>query len=180
MQVMNGDTFTDDLNSIKKDRDAGMYYDLFRTLFNPSEPIAHLIDNKLQSRHLVPREFIGAHYRAFYRTRDTKVGVNPDSISNFKQLMQLTVHQHSILGGPIYFASESQLAIIEAQRIAKEFQCPIVTFPHEEDALHLDKTEDWMARNASDFYSAFVDVLVMVDSHCITHSKGGFGQFASL
>jgi hypothetical protein len=184
-QVLNGDNCTDNFNSVEKDRASGIaeyekiYHDLFRALFKPSEPIAHLIDKKLQSRHLSPGEFVGAHYRAFYKTKDRKKSV---SLRAIKAEVANAINCASVLypGAPIYFSSESQVAIEEVKTYAKKLNHQIVTFPHEDDPLHLDKTMDWMSRNASDFYSVFVDMLVLGDSRCITFNEGGYGRFASL
>jgi hypothetical protein len=47
--------------------------DLFYTLFKPSQPIAKLVQDKLQSANLVPNEFATSHYRAFYAIEHRKI-----------------------------------------------------------------------------------------------------------
>jgi hypothetical protein len=46
--------------------------------------------------------------------------------------------------------------------------------------LHIEKTVDWDRRPPSDFYSTFVDFLVMASGRCMAYGGGGFGKFAGM
>jgi hypothetical protein len=56
----------------------------------------------------------------------------------------------------------------------------IVTFDDEQEALHLDKTDQWKSGNITDFFPTFVDLLIMAESKCMSLGAGGFGRFANI
>merc|ERR1719253_1409224 len=57
-------------------------------------------------------------------------------------------------GAPVFFASDSHVAMIYAQQ--------------------------WKSGNVSDFYPTFVDLLIMAEARCMSHGVGGFGVFANI
>jgi hypothetical protein len=83
-------------------------------------------------------------------------------------------------GKPIYFASDLSRAIDVANKYGKTKSVDIVSRTHQSSPLHLDKADGLHNRKPSDFYDTFVDLYLMGMSRCVSHSKGGFGQWASL
>ena len=155
-----------------------VYHDLFRALFSPAPPVAELIHEKMKAASLSPGEYAIAHYRAFYDIEHAK-----EKRSN-KQIVAASINAVKCAselrpGGPVYFASDSKVAVDTVRKYANQENRSIVTFESEE-ALHIDRTDDWEARPASDFYSVFVDLFMMANGRCVTYGQGGFGRYALL
>ncbi|KAL3897316.1 MAG: hypothetical protein SGARI_006952, partial [Bacillariaceae sp.] len=67
-------------------------------------------------------------------------------------------------GAPDYFASDSQQSIEAVRRSAEKRRRAVVTIHEEaEEALHLDKADNWEYRNASEYFPTFVDLLMMAN-----------------
>jgi hypothetical protein len=102
----------------------------------------------------------------------------------------------------IYFASDSDTALEAVQSYTPDATASspndnnlpkVITFRQEESSssssssalagknnVFIDDTKNWEKRPVSDFYPAFVDLLVMAESMCQLYGVGGFGSFASL
>lgn len=161
-----------------------MYHDLFRAMFAPSPPIQRLLQHKMDSTHLVPGEYTTAHYRAFYAIEDTKHTKTNSTLKRFaKHAVECAAELRP--GVPIYFASDSKIAIDTVRAYASspenEKGIYIITFADEteNEALHLDKIAEWETQ-PSDYYATFVDLLIMSNARCLTYGQGGFGLFAAL
>ena len=117
------------------------------------------------------------------------------------KLIQQQPSAGSIMQPPpaIYFASDSDTALEAVQSYTPisssqdDNNLPkVITFRQEKvssssssalagkNNVHIDDTKDWEKRPVSDFYPAFVDLLVMAESMCQLYGVGGFGSFASL
>jgi hypothetical protein len=155
-----------------------IYHDLFLALFSPSPPIAKQVDEKMKAADLSPGEYAIAHYRAFYAIEHEK---EQRSTSQLSVAAITAANCASVLrpGGPVYFASDSKIAVDAVRNYARTGNHSIVTFDSPE-ALHLDQTEDWESRPPSDFYSVFVDLYLMSNGRCVTYGQGGFGRYALL
>ncbi|KAG7366361.1 hypothetical protein IV203_029031 [Nitzschia inconspicua] len=162
-----------------------MYHDLFRTLFVPTPPIQRLIHQRMTSANLIPGNYTTAHYRAFYAIENQK---HTKTKGTLRRFARHAVDCAAALrpGVPIYFASDSKVAIDTVREYASnnaEYTNgpSVITFANEseKEALHLDKAPGWKTQ-PSDYYATFVDILIMSNASCISYGQGGFGLFAAL
>ncbi|VEU43544.1 unnamed protein product, partial [Pseudo-nitzschia multistriata] len=153
--------------------------DLFFSIFQLAPPIAKLVQQHLDSANLVRGEFAAAQYRAFHHVADNKTKVTDATLQKSTR-NALNCASQIQPGVPIFFASDSQVAVNTARFINdKHPDRHIVTFDGDQEALHLDKMNTWTSGNVSDFYSAFVDLLVMAEAKCISIGRGGYTRFAN-
>lgn len=155
-----------------------VYHDLFSTLFKPSPPIEEMVMAKMQTDHLTPGEYSVAHYRAFYGIEDEK---QTRAASTLESLAINAVNCASVFrpGGPVYFASDSKIAV-DAVKKYGETKNRSISVLEGDEPLHIDKYGPENPRSPSDFYSVFVDLLLMANGRCVTYGQGGFGRFALL
>mmetsp|Transcript_22196 Transcript_22196/g.32767 ORF Transcript_22196/g.32767 Transcript_22196/m.32767 type:complete len:453 (+) Transcript_22196:119-1477(+) len=151
-----------------------VFHDLFRLVFDPHPSIAKILREELAVSGLTPGHYAVAHYRAFYARASRKP----------ERIMKMTLNAINCAsqlrpGGPIYFASDSLLALATAREYAKNNLYSVVTIENQEP-LHLDKAGNWSERKPSDFYSIFVDLYLMAMGRCLTFGQGGFGRFGLL
>jgi hypothetical protein len=148
-------------------------------LFELSPPIAKLVHDKLKSANLVPGKFSTCQYRAFYGVENKKLVVDEDVLTQ-KSRNALNCASSIQPGDPIFFASDSQVAVRFARKMSETTDRKIVVFDEAKEALHLDKRYQWTSGNVSDFYPTFVDLFIMAEAKCMSHGVGGFGRFANL
>jgi hypothetical protein len=149
---------------------------MFRAIFQPSPPIAKLVNEQLKG--LVPNEYSVAHFRAFYKIKKELVHL-PQQKQGAITAVNCASQLHP--GVPIYFASESSFSMKTAQDYGRQLNHTIVINQNTDDPLHLDfACRGNVTRQISDYYQSFVDLLVMGNGRCVAHGKGGFGPFASL
>lgn len=151
-----------------------VFHDLFRLVFDPSPTIARILRREIAEAGLVPGHYAVAHYRAFY----ARASRRPQFIIK-STLNAINCASQLRPGGPIFFASDSLLALATARDYAKNNSFSIVTIENQEP-LHLDKAENLTERNPSDFYSIFVDLYLMAMGRCLSFGQGGFGRFGLL
>lgn len=149
-----------------------VYGPLFWTLFEPSPPVAAALDAEMSAANLHAGEYAAAHLRAFY-------GKNPFPDDQIKGLTVNAIQCASELrpGVPVFFTSDSKLAIDHADRYGKHMHRPIITIDRGKEALHLDKAS---SRDPADYYDVFLDVLHFANAKCISHAQGGFGRLGVL
>jgi hypothetical protein len=156
-----------------------VFRDLWYTVFEPSPPVAKLVRDKLTSANLVPGKFSTSQFRAFYAIEHKKeLRTNHDLAVKTRNALNCASFLQA--GDPIYFASDSQYAVRFARELGEDMGYPIITFDDENEALHLDKRDQWKSGNVADFYPTFVDLLVMAEAKCVAHGVGGYGRFANL
>ena len=160
-----------------------VFHDLFQTLFEPSPPIKQIIKTTMQESGLVSGEYVTAHYRAEYgkevarhpKLRDPKF---------LREMAQNAVNCASSLlpGKPIFFASDSSIALNAIIDFKGHTDHPIVMFQRKEASpLHLDRlSNETHPTIPSDYYSTFVDLFLAGSAKCLVFGRGGFGRFASL
>jgi len=151
-----------------------IYHDLFRYLFEPSPPVAALVDEQMKKHNLIPGEYSIAHYRAFYAKEDKKEIFSEESLQ--KDAINVANCGSELRpGGPVYFASDSKVAVEAAVAYGKENNRTIVAFDGPEP-IHIEK--EWQGRKVSEFYSIFVDLYLMGNGRCVAFGRGGFGRYA--
>jgi hypothetical protein len=155
-----------------------IYHKVFRALFKASPPIEILVNDIRSRDELIAGQYAVAHYRAFYAIEDKKDKV---PIDTHRLLAINAANCASKLrpGGPVYFASDSKVAVDAVKDYATEYNYPISVLESDE-ALHIDKFSKDDQRSPSEFYSIFVDLLLMAEGQCVSYGKGGFGRFALL
>ncbi|KAL3904059.1 MAG: hypothetical protein SGARI_005100, partial [Bacillariaceae sp.] len=175
-----------DPNEVAKGNYAGwnsyetIFHDLFRSLFKPSLPIARLVQEKMESANLTAGNYVSCHHRAFYAIEDKKHKRKSRHLQK-KALNAVNCASNIMPGATVYFASDSQQSIDAVRHLAKNRHRPIVTIHEDtEEALHLDKADEWESRHPSEYYPTFVDLLLMANGRCTAYGEGGFGRFASL
>jgi hypothetical protein len=154
------------------------YHDMFRSMFTPVPPIAQLTLQRLKSTSLTPGLFAGAHFRAFYGTNDEKTIPHKWQ----RKWAINAVNCASILqpGSPVYFASDSIIAVQAVQEYASTENRSIVTLPNDHDPIPIEMAPGWESRPASDLYTIFVDLLLLGSGRCVAYGSGGYGRYASL
>lgn len=147
-----------------------LYHDMFRVLFEPSPPVAKEVDAAMARLKLMPGEYVGAHLRALYARTERPY--------NESRVMGINaIHCASQLrpGGPVYFATDSIDAFNAVREYAKNHSYNVVGLTHHDNPFHLDKASNWTTRKPSEYYPAFIDLYMLGQSRCLTHSNGGYG-----
>jgi hypothetical protein len=154
-----------------------VFHKLFRAFFTPVPRVASLLSGKMEQHGLVPGQYVAAHLRAMYGNREHR------DVEEIVKLAVLGVNCASNLlpGAPIYFASDTSLAVDAAMSYSTMHGLPVVSFEFDAgDPIHLDKDDDWKTRNASAYDSTFADLYMLAQSRCVAYSNGGYGTFGSL
>ena len=149
-----------------------VYHDLFRTVFEPSPPVASLVNAAMEQMGLVPGHYSAAHVRALYGRQHR----NPNETALIS-LNAVNCASELRPGGPVYFAADTKHAVDVVRGYATQHQLPIRFTAHPTEPLHLDKFENWTTSPPSDFYASFVDLYLLAQSRCVAYSNGGFGTF---
>ncbi|KAL3945400.1 MAG: hypothetical protein SGBAC_000533 [Bacillariaceae sp.] len=168
------ETAVTDMKKAHSDRYHLIYHDLFRYLFEPSPPVAALIDEQMKKHNLIPGEYSIAHYRAFYAKEDQKHIFSEENLQN-DAINVANCGSELRPGGPVYFASDSKVAVEAAVAYGKSHNRTIVAFDGPEP-VHIEK--EWQGRAVSEFYSIFVDLYLMGNGRCVAFGRGGFGRYA--
>jgi hypothetical protein len=188
---INAEYYTDEYiwnaNHTGWDMYQAMYHDLFRALFVPSEPIAALVQRKMESAQLVPGMYAMAHYRAFYAIEDRKGKRANLTLRNYA-IHAVQCASAINPGVPVYFASDSKFSVNAVREYAngadaRKKNLTIVTFSTTEtdqEPLHIGMVKDWEGIPPSEFYPTFVDLLLMANGRCLSYGQGGYGQYAAL
>lgn len=150
-----------------------VYHDVWRALFTPSPPIQKLVREQMRRFNLRPGSYVAAHMRGLYAVQERKAS----------QLYKMAVNALNCASnlrptGPIYFASDSKVAIDHVvAKVAPEKSTQIVALQRDYEPLHLEKALNWENRTAKDYYDTFVDLYLLGMSRCLTYNVGGYGQW---
>jgi hypothetical protein len=168
---------------------AEVYHDLFRVFFQPAPALQGLMQRTLQattsintSTFLIPGDYSVAHYRAEYGrevARHPKL-TEPSFLKHVAlNALRCASELQASTRKPIYFASDSPIALETVRQLAVKLNYPILTFDRTEKVpLKLDDCTN--TSQPSDYYSTFVDLYLAGNGKCVTYGRGGFGRFASL
>ena len=155
------------------------YHSIFRALFQPSPPVANIINSFFQATGLIPGKYVVAHQRALYDVKNMVDAVPRDKVvSQAIHAIHCASQLHPNV--PIFFASDSAVGIQAIRTLSASYPRPIVT--READGmpplhLELDSRNASRQRLPSAFYATFVDLWIMGSGSCVAYGKGGFGQW---
>jgi hypothetical protein len=153
-----------------------VFHEIFRRLFEPVPRVAWLIDSKMSSQNITKGEYAAVHLRAMYGNRQHRDHQETIDLA----VLGINCANNLLPDSPIYFASDTQSAVIAATEYARMNSLPVTSLEFESNPLHLDKDLDWTRRQPIEYDATFVDLLMLANSRCIAYSNGGFGHFGSL
>ena len=153
-----------------------VYHDVFRIIFRPHPNVQTLIDEKMAGSGLIPGQFIGAHYRSNYNI-GTEARIGTHTIQHAAQTQALCAARMKLENYPVYFASDLSTATQAVRNnntthyydTTNTTTISIITSPEETSPLHLEFDQGAV----EDYYSIFVDLLVMGQSICQLYGQGG-------
>ena len=158
-----------------------VYSDVWKLVFQPSNPVAERISNVQARLGLIPHHYASVHVRALYANdKASQLAVVENAVRCGTQLFP---------GAPLYVASDSANVTSHAVLYGTSQGGRVVTAsqPGDPAPLHIDRGsnflsadgQDWNQHNASDFYDTFVDLFVLAHGACTTFNVGGYGRWAS-
>jgi hypothetical protein len=162
-----------------------VFYDVWRSTFTPSPPIASTILEVMKKNNLRPGHYISAHVRLLY-FKSFRIN------RMIEKFTQNAVNCASTLrpGHPIFLASDASYANEYGQQYGKQMNVPVVVHSHNPDPpLHLDRPDGQsivpnstasIERPPSDFYDTFVDLYMLALGGCSFFGKGGYGLWAAM
>lgn len=158
---------------------------LFYHCFVPNPTLGRAIRDTMARLQLQSNQYVGAHFRAKYNERHpfsdhTVQTLTRNMIQCAIQLQPSDTSSKAASSMPIYFATDSLLAMQSLQNGHEQWHRPIVWLPQDakaQEPLHLDKAS---SNVCSDYYGVFIDLFVLSHARCIAHAQGGYGRLAVL
>lgn len=151
-----------------------VFHDCWRVLFTPTDPVASRVEKFLGDYGMIPGTYAAAHLRALYQVKERDPRLVKYLANN---AVNCTSHLNP--GGPIFFASDSKIAVDAALAHGENTGMLVASLTLDVQPLHLDKTVDWKKRKSSEFYDTFVDFYLLALGKCVAYSMGGYGLLAS-
>lgn len=174
------------------DEDPYIFAGIFRRMFQPSKPVANMIDTFVNDVGLVPGTFAVTHIRALYDN-----GVHVSRGLNFKdKTIRQQAHEMAdnaisctMMAMPesksIYLATDSnqiaQYLLDESPHWSKDHSSSNVSILVRPDITNVGAHfQNSKSPGVSDLYPTFFDLWIMSHSKCLAQGVGGFGHLASL
>jgi hypothetical protein len=159
-----------------------VYREVWRTFFEPSRPVAAIIQSLIVEHGLVADQYVSAHVRAQYKRNAT----------GDQRLVENALHCaiSAKPDAPIYLASDST----EAIRFGRDYGLhglnrSVIAMERRDPPLHIDRGSNFLSREQSDwdwseypvsaFYDTFVDLYLLSGARCVSYGIGGYGRWAS-
>jgi hypothetical protein len=114
-----------------------IYHDLFYSIFRPSLPIVNLVDQTLQSMNITPGRYVSAHFRAGLEVKRAPKFKKQSTYLTQMAIRAVNCSSHLLPGWPIYFASDSHIALQAVRDYAQHNHLPIVTYQQQQQQQHL-------------------------------------------
>jgi hypothetical protein len=156
-----------------------IYHDCWSVLFQPSPPIAALIEESLERLYLIPGTYTSVHIRSRYLSSQT------DNISMIHKAINLACSLRP--GVPIYVAADSKKVLrvaVEYGRRTKGGR--VVARMDRNEPLHIDRGKKYLSgkfrhnrQPAEAYYDTFVDLYMLKLAECTAIGQGGFGLWAN-
>jgi len=155
-----------------------LYRDCWSILFQPSLPVAALIDKEMKELGLEPNKYVAVHIRSMYRS---------NKVDDFS-MIQNAINCGSELGSPMYIATDSINTTKKAVRYGRQKGGQVAARISEQPPLHIDRgtnflsraNPDWSKHGPEAFYDIFVDLYLLASARCIAHGVGGYGRWGNL
>jgi len=158
------------------------FEDVFRhiwsLLFEPSPPIAALIQQETQRLDLEPGQYAAAHVRSLF---------SRERLAPKRQFIT-AIHcaAQQFPDAPIFFASDSLKMTSKALQYGGHGYT-VVARTKNQNPIHLDRgrhfldnSNDWQRHSPSDYYDTFVDLYLLANSRCVSYGLGGFGLLGAM
>lgn len=157
-----------------------IFGDVWRYVFTPSPPVAHMIDKYLNELELTPNAYVSIHLRSRYIRDERHV---PSHRKNAVRCAQVTRP-----GLPMYVASDSAYVTRRTAQFGSNSNLTVKYRFDQEEPIHIDAGRDFITRDndsfrnftASDFYDTFVDLYLLAYGQCVVYGRGGYGVWAAL
>ena len=166
--------YNEQLNNTGEATFQEVYHAVWHSIFQPVEALQKRIDETMNSLSLLPGGYAAAHLRALYGVKSR----HPLEIRDWA-IHAVNCASQLRPGGPIYFASDSEVAVHVIQQYALNTNRSIVSLQHENEPLHLEKANH-SNRAPSEYFDTFVDLYMLGNSNCLAYNVGGFGTWGLL
>ena len=150
----------------------GIYRSIWDKIFVPTAPVQNLINMSMDQFGLTQGDYVAAHVRALF--------LEDQSNEPYEARNAVDCAAQLLPAKPIFFASDSRKVTGFAIEYGTVRVGRIVANINDSNPLHLDRGTNFFApmdlisnRNASDFYSVFVDLFLLGNARCVTHGIGG-------
>ena len=157
-----------------------VFHSCWSMVFEPSPPVAALVDRHMQQLQLTSRKYASVHVRSKYqRDKSRRLSLVHNAVNCSSQLAP---------GIPIFITADSNEISQAGVVYGKKQGGTVVTTSRTNEPLHLDRGShflgkrepDWQRFAASAFYDIFVDLYILARSRCVVYHVGGFGRLGSL
>lgn len=166
-------------------RPDGAYSDLMDILFEPSPPVAAVIQATMKKLDLVPKQYAAAHYRAPDPKPSDPVGPRIPDESTKEEINNAISCAVSISNEKKIYFTSSQTSYVQYVLRESPFSKSLlvnVTGTTGFTRLHSDKLGsdyNWVESDPSILYPVFVDLWLMKNSKCVAYGMLGFGVLGS-
>jgi hypothetical protein len=167
-------------DSIKEASFEQVFSDMWRVLFEPTPPVAAMIQRTLEQHGLESHKYVSAHIRAQHMRNTT------GDTEAIKNALHCAVYLQP--NAPVYVASDSaDVARFGMEYGRRVLNRTLVAVVRDEPPLHLDRgrnfyfeSSDWARHPASAYYDTFVDLYLLSYGICKTFGMGGYGRWATM
>lgn len=168
---------------VTKRRPEGTYSAVMNILFEPSDGVNRLFLRTMKILDLKPRQYLAAHYRDRYpylpdRRAKMPLGHKQNLLHN---AVDCVVHESGISDMPIYVTSDKWKSVkylLDDSPYSQKNNPPVRVVGFEDlNRENIDEGIDFLSRTPREFYSVFVDMLLLSHSKCVSYGQGGYGLF---
>jgi len=173
----------------------GTFREIWQILFEPSPPMAALINQTMMKFRLTPGNYLAAHLRMKYPKRFVRpiqrinaTSQDPEDLKMFhgwaEGAINCVVHKAQTKKLPVYFSADNLPIIswvVHQSPFSNNQTCPIrvagIDYGHREDSEHptWKGMSSWEEHNPEEFYNVFLDWGIMGNSKCVSYGLGGYG-----
>lgn len=171
---------------ITDERPYGSFGDVVRLLFQPTPPLAKLIEDSMSSLNIEPKQYLSAHFRFRYpHLEDRNAVMSKDVKTNIlHNAVSCVVHIANDSKMPVYFTSDESNDVSymkDNSPYSKGGSSPVnVVALTDMNRFHSDdKRFNWEKDDPRDLYPVFLDLWLMGNSKCVSYGQGGFGMFGA-
>jgi len=172
-------------------RPHGTFGAIMRVLFEPTPPLAKLIEDSMAQLNVVPKKYLAAHFRYSYPHLEDRKAVMPKELRMeiVDNSVACVVHIAGSSDLPVYFTSDviqdvqymTEKSPYAAKSNAELSEQPVkVVALTNMNRFHSDdKKFNWEKDDPRDLYPVFIDLWLMGNSKCVSYGQGGFGMFGA-